>query len=345
MLFGSASDVAVAIGQKCAYCDLMIDGVERVGHWEHVVPRSRGGPDSPVNLVIACAPCNLSKGAKLPSEWLPSDRITAFVKAIETRVLAMYGATERQGRHDLRVEPVAEKPECVKSIGDLIERNPDTYPDCDADWLACAIFVDSEDYDWVSQMVWSAEHGTLRDCAEHGPEHDDVVRKIRDMDLNNEVPLAGISREMFEWALMEAAEESVFDALGSRWSHATLTDDSMTILLWDITGRVRKDEIDFAALDSMGEWSIEIIRVDDDGNCGCVNRPLRWTADKRIPGALHDSTKAKWTIRNRYGGLRASFERRVDDLYDEYCITGLADESVDDVCDDETDAGQMELPQ
>lgn len=51
---------------QCQYCgrqpgirDLNID---------HVLPRSRGGPDSWENLVISCRPCNLTKGRRTPEE-------------------------------------------------------------------------------------------------------------------------------------------------------------------------------------------------------------------------------------------------------------------------------------
>lgn len=49
----------------CFYC-----GAKK-GHYhrDHVIPRSRGGSSDPSNLVIACAPCNLSKGARTPEEW------------------------------------------------------------------------------------------------------------------------------------------------------------------------------------------------------------------------------------------------------------------------------------
>lgn len=38
-------------------------------HVDHVIAISRGGANSPDNLVISCSTCNLSKGAKLPQEW------------------------------------------------------------------------------------------------------------------------------------------------------------------------------------------------------------------------------------------------------------------------------------
>ena len=50
----------------CAYC-----GAASVPFdIDHVIPRSRGGGDEPGNLVVACQPCNRSKGARTPEEWL-----------------------------------------------------------------------------------------------------------------------------------------------------------------------------------------------------------------------------------------------------------------------------------
>jgi 5-methylcytosine-specific restriction endonuclease McrA len=48
---------------KCAYCG------NRAEHLDHVVPLSKGGADVESNMVPACAPCNLSKGAKSLEEW------------------------------------------------------------------------------------------------------------------------------------------------------------------------------------------------------------------------------------------------------------------------------------
>ncbi|MFF1597710.1 HNH endonuclease [Streptomyces mirabilis] len=49
--------------RSCAYCN----GVAT--HLDHVVPLARGGEDVEANIVPACAPCNLSKGAKTLAEW------------------------------------------------------------------------------------------------------------------------------------------------------------------------------------------------------------------------------------------------------------------------------------
>jgi 5-methylcytosine-specific restriction endonuclease McrA len=50
-------------GFCCQYC-----GSTRHLTIDHVVPRSRGGSTSWDNVVTSCAPCNVRKGACLPSE-------------------------------------------------------------------------------------------------------------------------------------------------------------------------------------------------------------------------------------------------------------------------------------
>ena len=54
-------------GRVCRYCDHVLTKF----HVDHFIPLARGGSNGPENLVLACPPCNLSKGAKLPSEWMP----------------------------------------------------------------------------------------------------------------------------------------------------------------------------------------------------------------------------------------------------------------------------------
>ncbi len=54
-------------GRVCFYCCEKI----KKFHLDHFIPLARGGTNWPDNLVIACRPCNLSKGAKLPWEWMP----------------------------------------------------------------------------------------------------------------------------------------------------------------------------------------------------------------------------------------------------------------------------------
>ena len=48
----------------CQYCGREAAGLTV----DHVVPRSRGGPQAWDNIVAACAPCNRKKGNRLPRE-------------------------------------------------------------------------------------------------------------------------------------------------------------------------------------------------------------------------------------------------------------------------------------
>lgn len=50
---------------ECQYC-----GSRENLHCDHVLAKSRGGADTPENLVTACQRCNTSKGAKLVEEWI-----------------------------------------------------------------------------------------------------------------------------------------------------------------------------------------------------------------------------------------------------------------------------------
>ncbi|WP_347837740.1 HNH endonuclease [uncultured Planktomarina sp.] len=53
-------------GKSCAYCGVTGRPLEQ----DHVFPWSRGGEHSVLNLVLACQPCNLKKGAKTLEEFL-----------------------------------------------------------------------------------------------------------------------------------------------------------------------------------------------------------------------------------------------------------------------------------
>ena len=50
-------------GHACQYCG----ATERLT-LDHVLPKSRGGPDTWENLVAACVPCNNRKGSRTPEE-------------------------------------------------------------------------------------------------------------------------------------------------------------------------------------------------------------------------------------------------------------------------------------
>lgn len=85
---------------SCVYCG------DEAGpfHLDHVVPRSRGGPDHPRNIVRACQRCNLSKRDRLPSEW--RDDLPPAVREIERRVSALVvDRVKRKGTVDSRPAP------------------------------------------------------------------------------------------------------------------------------------------------------------------------------------------------------------------------------------------------
>lgn len=66
----SAADIRLQVKSqknKCWWCGKTI-GDEY--HIDHVLPISRGGSNNPNNIVISCPKCNLSKGDKLPTEWI-----------------------------------------------------------------------------------------------------------------------------------------------------------------------------------------------------------------------------------------------------------------------------------
>lgn len=53
---------------------------------EHIVPRSRGGPDAVVNYVLTTKAANMDKGERTPFEWLsPTDKWDAYVNRVKAR--------------------------------------------------------------------------------------------------------------------------------------------------------------------------------------------------------------------------------------------------------------------
>jgi hypothetical protein len=52
------------VAGQCIYC-----GVDDKLTLEHILPTSRGGPDTADNAVMVCKSCNSSKGAKRLYEW------------------------------------------------------------------------------------------------------------------------------------------------------------------------------------------------------------------------------------------------------------------------------------
>jgi 5-methylcytosine-specific restriction endonuclease McrA len=60
----------------CIYCDVAMTGVRRPGSedpnsvtFDHIIPRGRGGSDTPMNLALACYRCNVAKADMTPEEF------------------------------------------------------------------------------------------------------------------------------------------------------------------------------------------------------------------------------------------------------------------------------------
>ena len=52
---------------RCFWCN---QPFSKRFHVDHVMPLSRGGSNTAGNIVLACAPCNHSKGSKPPIQWI-----------------------------------------------------------------------------------------------------------------------------------------------------------------------------------------------------------------------------------------------------------------------------------
>ena len=78
---------------KCAYCTSTEDL-----HWEHIIPKSKGGSDTIDNMVQACQKCNLSKSDKDLYEWYGKERRYEVPRLVLGKYLKIvYEEHERNG--------------------------------------------------------------------------------------------------------------------------------------------------------------------------------------------------------------------------------------------------------
>ena len=54
---------------RCAYCAAKCVPVYNLTY-DHVVPRSIGGPNEPRNMVLCCRECNTAKGSDTSEHWM-----------------------------------------------------------------------------------------------------------------------------------------------------------------------------------------------------------------------------------------------------------------------------------
>jgi len=69
---------------RCEFC-----GAEGNLSWDHLIPTSRGGPDTMENQVLACRSCNSSKGKKGLYEWLGSDQKDDLSRIVNGKYLKL----------------------------------------------------------------------------------------------------------------------------------------------------------------------------------------------------------------------------------------------------------------
>lgn len=77
----------------CVYC-----GANGELTVEHMLPRVRGGPDTPENAVWVCASCNSKKGSKRLYEWYGLESRNELPRIAEGKYLKLlYALHERKG--------------------------------------------------------------------------------------------------------------------------------------------------------------------------------------------------------------------------------------------------------
>jgi len=68
----------------CEYC-----GTTENLSWDHLIPRSKGGPDTAENHVLACRKCNSSKSSKGLYEWYGIERKDELPRVVAGKYLKL----------------------------------------------------------------------------------------------------------------------------------------------------------------------------------------------------------------------------------------------------------------
>ena len=77
----------------CIYC-----GSNENLSYDHLIPKSKGGPDIPDNVVVACRKCNSSKGEDGVYEWFKLDKRYDVPRIVEGKHLKLlYQLHEEKG--------------------------------------------------------------------------------------------------------------------------------------------------------------------------------------------------------------------------------------------------------
>lgn len=65
----TSDDVAIILEEQNFTCPYCLADISDGYHVDHYMPLALGGTNWPDNLQCTCPTCNMSKGAKLPSDW------------------------------------------------------------------------------------------------------------------------------------------------------------------------------------------------------------------------------------------------------------------------------------
>ncbi len=85
---------------ECIYC-----GGKEALSTDHLVPKSRGGPDTGDNAITACRSCNSSKGDKGVYEWYGLERRNELPRIVEGKYLKLlYTLHEKEGTLEVDVK-------------------------------------------------------------------------------------------------------------------------------------------------------------------------------------------------------------------------------------------------
>ncbi len=95
--------IKMTMPKGCSYC-----GSARSLVVDHLIPKIRGGPDESDNLILACRPCNSSKGGKDMVAWAASKGFFPSILLLRryTKIVARF--CEENGYMNLELSKVLE---------------------------------------------------------------------------------------------------------------------------------------------------------------------------------------------------------------------------------------------
>ena len=109
----------MTVPQSCYYCGdtdrLCVD---------HLIPKMRGGPDAPDNLIWACRQCNSSKGGRDLLEWMTIKNRFPPILLLRRYIKIVARYCEEHGRLDSVLNQLDEEPALPFDVRMLPTRFP-----------------------------------------------------------------------------------------------------------------------------------------------------------------------------------------------------------------------------